>query len=275
MSNRTSLKDDFLSLFSKKIIDLLATSFFTILTVYFTKLWVFSKSPSSPFGLNKDVLTMLLVFLFLFMLNLLFRQIKSFIIYLNEKIQIPYNQPNIDFDLYSAGISTVEKVKDFYYEVSYSTEPIYDELNDECIKSISGPLCPNKEPDQEECHAELIVRSTYFKSYKLDCPFCSSSYKSKYSSDTLKEHGLRILNKKMRDKRIKKEKELEVKKLKEQKAEELRKEEEYRELHGHYDEPDLPIEVQQEIDRQKQEAYDAFMEEVGEGHFNDHFNKRF
>lgn len=107
----------------------------------------------------------------------------------------------MDPDLYSVRSSKVEEVGDFFYNIEYGFEPVDDALDDEYVLSISEPLCPNR----KDCYTELISSETYFKRHKFFCPFCSETYKSKYSSDTLKERVARITAKKILDRRLSKE----------------------------------------------------------------------
>lgn len=123
--------------------------------------------------------------------------------YLNEKKQTGYNIENIDSDLYYYQNSEIEQIGKFYYEVQYASSPKYEQLEEKCILFISEPLCPHN----ENCYTELIEKETFFKNHKFHCPFCSNFYKSEYSSDTLKNHASRVLNKKLRDQKIKREQE--------------------------------------------------------------------
>lgn len=203
MSAFSDVKKEFSSAVIKKIADLLVTSIFLFLSGYITKMLVSSKSLSSPFGLNKDILSVFFIFISLVMLVIVFNKIKKLIVYLNEKKQTDYKNNGIDPDLYYFRNSEIEQIGKFYYEVEYVFSPKYDELEKKSVFYISEPLCPHN----KNCYTEMIEKDTFFKKHKFYCPFCSNSYKSEYSSVTLKNHALRILNKKLRDQKLKEEKE--------------------------------------------------------------------
>ena len=199
LSAFSDVKKEFSSAVIKKIVDLLVTSIFLFLSGYVTKILVSSKSLSSPFGLNKDVLSVLFIFISLVMLVIVFNKIKTLIVYLNEKKQTGYTTQGIDPDLYHHRNSEIEEIGKFYYEVEYGFSPKYDELEEKSVLFISEPLCPHN----KNCYTEMIEKDTFFKKHKFHCPFCSNVYKSEYSSDTLRNHASRILNKKLRDQKLK------------------------------------------------------------------------
>lgn len=197
-----------------------------IFSLYLGKNATSNNKTVSPFSfeINKDLALLIYIIVLLYAIKLIFTSFKNLLVRYNDSKQIEYHEKYMaNSELYHVEkvVTVMSKDNKFYYRVGRVENPVYldeDFLPDRPLSSISNPKCT-----KDDCMTELISFRTYFGKYSYECPSCHNKVKSRYSTDTLKEHMRLIEKKEILLFNIQKEKEEE---LQQQKEEEQRQREE-------------------------------------------------